>query len=241
MAKKPTLGNLAYRARQMGERRVKRLQKYMESSLVGSKEKQIIRDRIKEINSAIQGTRQYSKTGKRYRSKSAKYISKQLKRLQSAIAETPALLRSNERAYRTTERQINMASAKRPSVYTKEQAQLFYRTTQEIWQREGVTEHERNKAIMDHVNAERLANGLAPATLSEIFDYVIKQKGDIIKGLNVKPQDDMTDEEREAYDKLAGADNADSDAGSPPGIGAYIISEIRDAFEGIFTADFSKD
>lgn len=229
-----SLGDNARRAREKGYRRIARIENYIQSNLSNERIRDWGKRKIKEIKSAIQGTRRYSKEGKRYKTKTDRYVKGQIERLESAVFSVPARLNANERSFAMTQHQINMASVNRPSVYTKQDVQLFYRATQKIWQVQGVGEHNRNEAILDYFNSIRLENGLTPLKLDEIVDYVLKANEDIQKGLNTDTEEDMTQEQREWHEKAQQGDNEDNEKGSPPGIGARIIADIRDALANLF-------
>lgn len=236
MARKQTLGSAAKAARDKGYRRIARLQKYIDDAYSGQRMRDWAKAQIKEINSAIQGTRQYSKEGKRYKSKSSGYISKQIDRLKAAVEAVPALLKpTSPNSFMVTQRELNMASVNAPSTYTQTEAKLFYRATQFIWQQEGVSEHERNTAILDYVNAERVKAGLDTVSLSQIVDYVLNQNEKAKKIQELQPQIEMSEEERELYAKAGAFDNEDAMQGSPPGVMTAQINFIRDSFENLFT------
>lgn len=186
----------------------------------------------------MQGTRMYSKDGKRYKSKTEKYIGQQLTRLANAVARVEPLYDARkdvfERNFRITQQQLNMASVNKPSIYTKDEVKLFYRVTQKIWQQEGVGEHDRNEAILDHFNSIRRENNLSPITLTEIVQYVL-DANKRFKGMqNVNPEEYMDDEEKKAFDEAQRADNSDAPVGSPPGIGQKVVNDIQDALEDLF-------
>ena len=87
MAKKGSIGYQADKLREKGKRRIARLEQVLSSQNVSQSMEHWARSQIKEIKSAMQGTRQYSKTGKRYRSKSQNYIRAQISRLENAVKQ----------------------------------------------------------------------------------------------------------------------------------------------------------
>lgn len=239
MAKRGTRGYKAQRLREMGERRIKRLESAKTADL-SDRTKNWVNAQIREIKSAIQGTRQYSKSGKRYKSKSTSYIDKQIERLETAVKAVPQRYTYEGDSFAVTQRELNRASVKAPSIYTKQEVQLFYRATQKIWQVEGVGEHRRNEAILDYYNSIREQNGLTPLRLDEIVDYVLNANQEVQAQLAVNPFDDMDEREQQDYAEAQKNDNADGDAGSPPGIGEKVIQDIRDALDDLFVVDFKE-
>lgn len=233
MANKKTLGSQAESARRKGERRIERLDSVIRADNVSERIRNWAIRQKHEIKSAIQGTRQYSKEGKRYKSKSKSYIQAQIERLNQAVSEVAPRYTATGDTFEVTQRELNRASIKQPSVYTQTEAKLFYRATQKIWQKEGVGEHDRNEAILEHFNSERKAKGLKSLSLEEVVEYVLKSNRKFEQWQNLNPSEEMSPEQQEFYEKAAAADNADGDAGSPPGITQVIVSAIQDALSGL--------
>lgn len=234
MAKKGTVGYQAQQLRRKGQRRIERLEAVLKTEKTSSRVANWAKQHISEIRSAMQGTRQYSKTGKRYKSKSQNYIKGQISRLEAAVKEVAPRYTVAGDSFEVTQRELNRASVKAPSIYTKTEAQLFYRVTQKIWQREGIGEHDRNQAILDYYNSIRKQNGLSPLRLDEIVDYVLNANKRLAQMQEINPQYDLTEEQQEFYDEAGAIDNADSEAGSPAGIGQIVVQGIQDALEDLF-------
>ena len=247
-SKKGSLSYYIEQLRDMGDRRVARLERGLKTATT-EKTKEWIKGQIKEINSAIQGTRRVDpKTGRRYKSKTDALIARQATRLAKAISKVPQLYTTKRDTFKVTEHQLNLASVKAPSVYTKTEAQLFYRTYQKIWEpaeKEWIRKHpnedpregfNRNEAILEAINNERAANKLAPAQLDELVQAVLDKKKKALEVLSVKDADFGDDEEAERFYKAQQLDNEDGDAGSPPGIGQKLVNEIRDSLKQLFTA-----
>ena len=238
MARKGTRGYKAQRAREMGTRRIKRLEHAAKYNITERTE-QWINSQIKEIKSAMQGTRQYSKSGKRYKSKTASYIDKQIQRLERAVKEVPQYYTLEGDSFTVTQAELNKASVNKPSIYTKTEAKLFYRVTQKIWQSEDIGEHHRNEAILDYYNSIREQNGLSPLRLDQIVDYVLDANREAQDTTEFDPSEYDGIEESETYNNASKGDNADSDYGSPPGIDEQIVQDIMDAMEELFVTDIS--
>lgn len=232
------MGYYAGQLRKQGQRRIERLQQTIKDSNVTKSTREWAREQIKEIKSAMQGTRMYSKEGKRYKTKTAKYIGQQMSRLARAIKEVkPTYVAKNdpfERSFWMTQQQLNMASADKPSVYTQTEAKLLYRVTQKIWQQKGVASGDRNEEILEYYNSIRRKNNLPMITLTELVDYVLKANERFKDMQEVNPDEDMDDEEKRKFEEAAQADNSDAAKGSPQGIGQAVVNSIQDALEDLF-------
>lgn len=180
----------------------------------------------------------YSKEGKRYKTKTEKYIGQQMSRLARAVKEVkPTYVAKNdpfERSFWMTQQQLNMASADKPSVYSQTEAKLLYRVTQKIWQKKGIKNQDRNEEILEYFNSVRRANNLPMITLTDLVDYILKANERFKDTQEVNPEEDMDDEETKKFNEAQKADNSDSPVGSPPGIGQAVVNAIQDALEDLF-------
>ena len=233
MAKRGTIGYQAELLRKKGQRRIERLEGVLKAGDTPQRVRNWAKTQIREIKSAMQGTRQYSKSGKRYKSKSQNYIRKQIDRLTAAIKEVAPRYTVAGDSFEVTQRELNRASVKAPSIYTKTEVQLFYRVTQKIWQREGVGEHDRNEAILNYYNSIRRENGLSPLRLDQIVEYVLNANQHVKQMQRVNPSEYMDEEALAFYEEAGALDNADGEMGSPAGVTQIVVSEIRDAMENI--------
>lgn len=235
MGRKKTTGYEAQNLRRKGQRRIERLQDLISNDNTTGRVRKWAKQQVKEITSAMQGTRQYSKSGKRYKSKTESYIKGQISRLEAAVSATP-LYNAIGDSFAITQSELNRASVGLPSAYTKIEASLFYRATQKIWQKKGIGEHARNEAIMDYFNSIRIKNELSPLSLSEIVDYVLAANERMGAIQELEPQEKLSEEQEKLYNEAQQADNDDSDKGSPSSvIGQTAVTAIRDALEDLFT------
>jgi hypothetical protein len=186
----------------------------------------------------MQGTRMFSKEGKRYKTKTEKYIGQQMSRLARAVSGVkPTYVAKNdpfERSFWMTQQQLNMASADKPSVYSQTEAKLLYRVTQKIWQKEGVSIQDRNQEILEYYNSIRRQNNLSMITFDDLVQYIIKANERFKDIQEVNPEEDMDDEEAKKFEEAAKADNSDAPKGSPQGIGQAVVNSIEDALEDLF-------
>lgn len=238
MAKKNSMGYYAALLRKQGQRRIERLQQTIRDSSVTKSTRQWAREQIREIRSAMQGTRMYSTNGKRYKTKTLKYIGQQMARLTHAISGVKATYTAKndpfERSFWMTQQQLNMASADKPSVYTQTEAKLLYRVTQKIWQKEGVSIQDRNQEILEYYNSIRRQNNLSMITFDDLVQYIIKANERFKDIQEINPEEDMDDAEKEKFNQAQKSDNSDAPVGSPPGIGQSVVNAIEDALEDLF-------
>ena len=237
MARKGTIGYGAELLRRKGQRRIERLQSVIKNEKATTRVTSWAKEQIREIKSAMQGTRQYSKTGKRYKSKTDRYIQRQMSRLERAVAAVPQRYTVEGDSFEVTQRELNRASVSAPSIYTKTESKLFYRVTQKIWQVEGVGEHDRNQAILDYYNSIRKQNGLSPLRLDQIVDYVLeanKRYTNLLEHISKGQTQDLDSDALDFQAKMEAADNDDKPQGSPPGIAEAIVSSIKDSLDELF-------
>lgn len=240
MAKKNSLSYYAGQLRDAGRRRIARLQAAIVDEKASNRTRKWAYKQAKEIISAMEGTLRFTKDGKRNKAKTDAVVGANMQRLAKAISAVEPRYTLEGDPFEVTQQQINLASVKKPSVYTKQQTQLFYYATQDLWDKKNVGEHDRNEAILDYFNAERAKAGQPETTLAEIFDWIMDKKADVLKALEAKTYDDLTDEEKEALDAMQKADNSDSKPPSPP-VGPVVVDRIRDAFKDFITGNITSD
>ena len=237
MSRKGTVGYQAEQLRRKGQRRIERLEAVLRTEKTSSRVSNWAKQQISEIRSAMQGTRQYSKSGKRYKSKSQNYIKGQISRLDAVVKEVAPRYTVAGDSFEVTQRELNKASVKAPSIYTKAETQVFYRATQKVWQQEGVSDQNRNEAILDYYNSIRRQNGLSPLRLDEIVDYVLEANNRIKQMQELEPEE-LTEEQQEFYDDAGAIDNEDADSNSAGTIGQAVVNSIRDAMSDLLVTDF---
>ena len=169
------------------------------------------------------------------KSDSATRRAKAAQRLEYATRFAGSNYRNEITSFAVTQHQLNLASVKADSIYTKTEVAIFYRATQRIWQNAPESIENRNIAILSYYNQQRAANGLSPLSLKQIVDYVLQENDKVLKVQGLKNPAKMSEEERKLYEEALAADNADNDKGSPPGIGQAVINSIRDALDELIT------
>lgn len=232
MSKKGSIGYQAEKLREKGNRRIARLEQMLSSQNVSQSMEHWARSQIKEIKSAIQGTRQYSKSGKRYRSKSQNYIRAQISRLENAVKQVEPRFTISGSSIAVVQRELNKASVGASSVYTKEETKIFYHATQKAWHREGVGEHDRNEAILTYYNDIRIENGLSPLSFNQIVDYILQANKEFAD-LSKTPWDEMTDEQQEYYEEYS--PDVEDDDTSP--VSSLAAQGIRNALDIMFSVN----
>lgn len=73
------------------------------------------------------------------------------------ISQSRYLSQRGHRNLVSTQSQLNAASAGAVSEYTQAEVRIFYRATQNAWQKPGVKVEDRNKAILEHYGYENLS------------------------------------------------------------------------------------
>lgn len=230
---KETLGAKAKKFRRAAERRIARLNEVISDATADSKLVEWAKETKKEILSAAQGTRQYSKTGKRYKSKTQGYIARQIERLDKALKKVPANYHSPGDTFTATKHQIKWASNKQTeasSIYSRAQVEVFFAATKSLWIFGNYEDRERN--ILNAINEERRKNGLRPVSLDEVMQAVINANETAVKLAQLKPQDEMSDEEKKIYEEAMAADNEDSGKNSPTN--GQVMRLIRSALNNMF-------
>lgn len=234
-----TLGYYARQAREKGQRRIARLEEVISDRNISADIRSWAKQQKKEISSAMQGTRKFSKTGKRYKSKTDTYISNQIDRLNEAVNVVPATYTVRGNTNRIAEQQINMASSRtteKGSIYTKKQVKIFYKATKDAWYQEGISVAERNQAILDYYNSKRVdANGkkLRPLTLGELFDKVMEANELAIRVQEVDPRNKLTGQDAEDADTALRTDNEDFEKSYGENIDAAVVKDINDALDNM--------
>lgn len=241
MAKYGSVSYYASQLRKTAQRRIARLEKAINATGGTQRTRNWAIKQIAEITTAIQNS--YSRVAGERRS--AQQIGKGLQQLAKATAKIEPTYTLAGDPFEVTQRELNKASVDAPSAYTHTEAKVFYRATQKIWQQKGVGEHDRNVAILEHYNKERIENGLDEMTLDEIVEFVLKATKQAQEEQKINPRKPMTDDETEAFNRAQRQDNQDAEAGSPPGIGQFIISQVLDALDQLGTLanplDYTKD
>lgn len=233
MSKKGTIAYQAEQLRRKGQRRIERLEAVFKAGDASERLKNWAKNTIREIKSAMQGTRQYSNSGKRYKKKPY-YIKKQISRLESAVKEVAPRFTVAGDSFEVTQRELNKASVKAPSIYTKSEVQTFYHATQKIWQKEGVGEHNRNEAILDYFNSIRKQNELSPMRLDQIVDYVLNANKQIRTWASKTESYGEYDIEAIEFYSQSVIDGGDGDYDSNSDVTSTAIKGIRRAFRALF-------
>lgn len=234
MVKVPKLGQLTKAARRAGERRVKRLEAVLAIENIPQRVRDWAKAQKKEIQSAMQGTRQYAKDGHRYKSKNESYIRKQLDRLNAAVKKVVPNYTPPRDTFKSTQQQINLASSKQTessSIYTREEVKLFYRIHEKLWNKPGVDEHSRNKAILDALNDKRKEQGLPPISLAEAMEATLRANKRALDLQSLDPSRKLDEFSKSAYEEAQKYDDEDGPKGSPTN--SSVIKLIKGAFDAL--------
>lgn len=246
MAGEPKLGQLTKAARRMGERRIKRLEAAIADVNTPQRVREWAKAQKKEIQSAIQGTRQYAKDGHRYKSKNESYIRKQLDRLTAAVKKVVPNYTPPRDTFASTKQQINLASSRlteQSSIYTREEVKIFYRIHEKLWNKPGVDERYRNEAILAALNDKRKEQGLPPISLAEAMEATIRANKRALELQKLEPSRKLDEFARQAYEEAQKYDDEDGAKGSPTN--AAVLTLIKSAFDALLNqvdiTTFSED
>lgn len=234
MAKESKLGQLTKAARRMGERRIKRLNAAIADANVPQRVRDWAKAQKKEIQSAIQGTRQYAKDGHRYKSKNESYIRKQLDRLTASVKKVVPNYAPPRDTFASTQQQINLASSRQTehsSIYTREEVKIFYRIHEKLWNKSGVNERDRNRAILDALNDKRKEQGLSPISLAEAMEATIKANKQVLELQKLDPSRKLDEFSRQAYEEAQKYDDEDGAKSSPTN--SAVLTMIKGAFDAL--------
>lgn len=113
--------------------------------------------------------------------------------LENELDSTRYASAQGTRNLKTTANQLNLATvADASSYYTEAEVHIFYRATQNAWQREGVSIENRNEAILEYYGYERLSE-LVADVLAANWRAVEKSK-ESKKKKQSQEQEEMADE-----------------------------------------------
>lgn len=216
MAKRDTYGYRAELARKRADVRIKGLLQVLRSENLPDVTRKVFQKEIMSLNAEKAATRIRTKTGKIIPGRTQSELNAALERLNERVEATTIYTGDRRRAFKVTQSELNKASVGLPSQYTKAEAKIFYKATQKAWQRAGVTEHNRNEAILEYYGRTNLA-----AFVKEVLD--INELA--IKASEMRTNEDMTEEQRKEYDEAQRRDNEDSEKGSPIYMSSVITLE----------------
>lgn len=218
-----SLGDMAYNARKLAQRRVDAMKLAIKSGFYSASEVGQMKASIKQLQKEIRATRMKTKTGKIIKSHTEQErmnainrlqeLSKAQQTLREAKKQIKQLKQNIFRENKITQQQLNLASLKSTQElekvgsqvgrYTNEQVKRFYQATQKYW--EDAKEKDRNDAIL---------RGLGMKSLADAVDFVLtstSEQAKLVKDIreNNLSYDDMTDEQKAMYNEMAKGDKGD--------------------------------
>ena len=191
MAVKKTFAYYARNARRAAERTINNLERLARTT----KNKfaaQGARKKIEEIEQLKERTYINNAEGKRIVGRSNEERSEALDALKEAVQSSRFASARGRRNLASTQKQLNLASVDLPSIYTKAEVKIFYRATQNAWQREGVDFHYRNEAILEYYGYE---------SLSELVSDVLAMNQRALEASKLSYEEALTKEQKEAADE----------------------------------------
>lgn len=194
--------------RKKAENRIKKLKQVMKDTQ-NEDTKRNIKSNIKKLKNAVNSTRTYAKsTGKKIRSKEKVEANfENLKELNTRFdAYTYRGINKKNNAIRI---EINKASVKADSIYTKFQVQTFFNVTRKAWNIPGVDPTKRYEAIL---------KAYGKVDLAQLFDDIVNNEKNLqlqkAREILATPDAGWTDEEKAAAFEIL-KDNEDDYIISP--------------------------
>lgn len=194
--------------RKKAENRIKKLKQVMKNTQ-NEDTKRNIKSNIKKLKNAVNSTRTYAKsTGKKIRSKEK--VEANFENLKELNTRFDAYTyRGINKKNNATIIEINKASVKADSIYTKFQVQTFFNVTQKAWNRPGVDPTKRYEAIL---------KAYGKVDLAQLFDDIVNNEKNLqlqkAREILATPDAGWTDEEKAAAFEIL-KDNEDDYIVSP--------------------------
>lgn len=185
-----TFAAIARDIRRQADRRVAQLEKIATTSN-NKYVAQGARQRIANIEQAKKGTYINDAQGKRIVNRSNEERTEALQALARELVSTRYASVRGRRNLKSTETQLNAATADASSVYTKAEVKIFYKATQAAWQRPGVKLQDRNAAILEYYGYENL---------SELVSDVLTMNANAVEASKHYYTENLTPEQREAME-----------------------------------------
>ena len=194
--------------RKKAENRIKKLKQVMKDTQ-NEDTKRNIKSNIKKLKNAVNSTRTYAKsTGKKIRSKEK--VEANFENLKELNTRFDAYTyRGINKKNNATRIEINKASVKADSIYTKYQVQTFFNVTRKAWNRPNVDPTKRYEAIL---------KAYGKVDLAQLFDDIVNNEKNLqlqkAREILATPDAGWTDEEKAAAFEIL-KDNEDDYIVSP--------------------------
>ena len=205
MARQSDIAKEGRNVRRNLQRRINKLENRLNTNTPRT---QIAEERIKKsivkLREAQEATKFRATVDGAMRTRTEEEIKAGIARAKELSTRYTVYLDTERKSFLTTQSELNKASVEQPSVYTKEEVQIFYKMTQEAWQREGVDLHERNEAILAYYGRTSLA---------EFVDEVLETNKERLAWQANNPALDMTEEDRERNEREQQHDQEDIEKG----------------------------
>lgn len=194
--------------RKKADNRIKKLKQVMKDTQ-NEDTKRNIKSNIKKLKNAVNSTRTYAKsTGKKIRSNEK--VEANFENLKELNTRFDAYTyRGINKKNNATRIEINKASVKADSIYTKFQVQTFFNATRKAWNRPGVDPTKRYEAIL---------KAYGKVDLAQLFDDIVNNEKNLqlqkAREILATPDAGWTDEEKAAAFEIL-KDNEDDYIVSP--------------------------
>lgn len=220
-ARKVSVAQQGRNERRKLQRRINKLQAELSSgkkmSSIGRKK---LQGSISELKSAMEATKIVTIANGKPSRRSEAEVKSAISNAQALNKRYSVYLDTERKSFLTTQSELNKATAGLESIYTKEQAQIFYKMTQKAWQREGVDIKHRNEAILEYYGRTNLA-----AFVDEVTEMNKKR----LEWQQNNPEEDMTDEDKKRNDEEQQNDQEDVEKGYSENLaGAIAFESVMD-------------
>lgn len=190
--KRDTYSYRAQLERAKAQRRIKSLEKFTANENLSDVTRKKAEKGIEKLKASIEATKMRVKTDSGYARRTQKELDAGLSQLKATNAAGEIYIGRNGESNLVTESEMNKASVGLESQFTKREVDIFYSATRDAWAHPNIGRDERNAAILKYYGFK---------TLKEAIDFVLKKNKSQVEAGNTNPEDDMTEEQREAYDR----------------------------------------
>lgn len=172
------LANQARNERLKTDRRIRALQKMAKGKNFSDAERAKFKAEIKQLRQASNATRQYTKSGRKIKSRTAEQRQAAVDALKSLNERYDVFVRSRAVGARNVyiKQQMRLAKSGRESIYTKKEMNIFFSSTKQAWQ--GVEADKRTEAIAAYYGTndyERLIRGVLNAYMGKAYEIMGEQ------------------------------------------------------------------
>lgn len=190
--KKDTYAYRAQLERAKAQRRIKSLERFASNENISKSTRERAEKGIKQLRASIEATKARVKTDSGYVQRTKEELDAGLEQLREGNFAGEIYVGRYGESNFVTETEINKASAGLESEFTSREKSIFYSATKDAWAHAGLSVHARNAAILRYYGFKNL---------KEAITTILQMNQEQNAAGNNNPEDDMTEEQREAYDR----------------------------------------